>query len=62
MYYYFRQSDLKFNHSATGKGTITDNLIEIESNQELESGYEYHLSGSDGNYTIVKGELAPTAE
>lgn len=62
MYYYFRQSDLKFNHSSNGVGTVKDGLIEIISEVQLEPGYEYYLSGSTGNYTMVKGDLYPTAE
>jgi len=62
MYLYFRQSDLKFNHSCNGTGTVTDGLIEIISDVQLDQGYEYYLSGSVGNYTIIKGDLYPTAE
>jgi len=62
MYYYFRQSDLKLNHSANGKGTVKEGLIEIISDQILEPGYQYYLSGSEENYTMVKGDLYPTAE
>jgi len=61
MYYYFKKSDLKFNSSANGKGTITDGLIEIESDFEMDVNYEYYLTGESPDYIITKGNLAPTA-
>lgn len=61
MLYYFRQSDLKFNHSANGYGTDKTGLIEIISEETLKPGYEYYLSGSEGNYVMTKGNLYPTA-
>ena len=61
MYYYFRQSDLKFNSSANDKGTIKVGMIEIISDFTMDPNYNYYLTGESPNYIITKGDLAPTA-